>query len=1075
MGRIAKFFIENHKFTIVLSLFLAIYGVLGLKKMNAESYPSVSFATAFVTTAYDGASAEDIEIKITKPIEDEIRTVTGVKDVKSTSQSGLSTIVIRVDMDNVESVDDVMSDLQKAVDRVSKLPQDLKDPPYFQEINSEEFPVFQIAVTGSNKNRARDKMVDILKEDIEDLKSVKGVTLDGFAERRFEIILDREKLDQEHIGIQEVLGKLRARNVNIPGGTLKGQENQKLVRIEGKIENVEDLKNVLIRSNFSGSSIYLKDVAEVLDGQQELKVTTTYNGSEATLMTISKKSGADTIAMVDKIQEKVENFKSHYPDYTFNVYNNEQTKVKNKLEVLASNAVSGLILVVVFLFIFLPGRIGLLASLSLPLAVMGTIGLMPAFGMTLNAITILALVIALGMLVDNSVVISENYTRLLSEGKSSKDAAILSVKQLWLPITGTAMTTIAAFMPMLVTKGIMGKFIMWIPVIVTISLILSLFESFFFLPMRLVNFGGKIKKVESESEDGTKKVEEPKRDWFYKFEKKFEGFMDFAIKHRYGTAFIFSGIIIGSILLMTLGNKFVLFPADQTEIYISRFQTERGTPVEKTNLYLEKLSNEIKKELGEDAKHVIGFAGRSKVQLTDPKAEEGNNVGIVFIYVSDYAKFNLSHIEVLKRLRTIKVPELTRLTFEAQINGPPVGDAISATFRSNSTEDLSNIIAEISAELSKVDGILDLKVDDVFGDQEVYLDIDYNKADQLGLNVQAIGQNVRSAVAGNIASNVTLDNKEIDLEVRFDKQTRNQLDDLLNIQVMDNRGNLIPISNVAKIRIENGTPQIKRFDFKKSKTLLGNVDENIITSAIANDHLKKIYNKIKSKYPGVSLTFGGAAESTAESMESLASAGLLAAIGIFSILVFLFKSFLRPMIIMMTIPLGLLGLSIAFATPILSGYPDRAREISFLALIGIIGLAGIIVNSGIVLISFIDELREEGNLDLHSILVKASGMRLRAVLVTSLTTISGLIPTAYGIGGTDAMLVPMTMSMAWGLTSGTVLTLVFIPCAYAILEDFFNLIDRVKGKISGDDDTAKDKAAKLDSSAVVLNEVTNEQ
>jgi multidrug efflux pump subunit AcrB len=1066
MGRISKFFIDNYKFTIVLSFFLAIYGVLGLQKMTAESYPSVSFATAYVTTVYDGASSEDVEIKVTKPIEDEIRTVSGVKDVRSTSQAGLSTIVIRVDMDNVDDVDKVMSDLQKAVDRVNDLPQDIKDPPYFQEIKSEEFPVYQIAVTGSNEARARDIIADTLKEDIEDLKSVKGVTLDGFAKRRFEIILNKDLLKKHHIGIQELLSKLRSRNVNIPGGNIKSLDDQKLVRIEGKVEDIEDLGNVLIRSRFGGKTIFLKDVATVIDGQEEIKVHTTYNGEAATLMTIAKKAGADTIEMVDQIIVKVAAFEKNNPNYKFHVYNNEQSKVQNKLEVLSSNAISGLALVVVFLFIFLPGRIGLLASMSLPLAVMGTIGLMPAFGMTLNAITILALVIALGMLVDNSVVISENYTRLLGEGYKPRDAAATSVKTLWLPITGTAMTTIAAFMPMLVTKGIMGEFIKWIPVIVTISLLLSLLESFFLLPMRLAKYSGKAKdlaKEESENAKGNK-------DWFHKFEAKFEKFMDFAVRRRYLVMFVFSGIIIGSFALMAFGNKFVLFPADQTEIYIARFQTERGSPVEKTTESLKQLTAQVKEKLGEDAKHLVGFSGRSKVQLTDPKAEDGNNVGILFIYVSDYAKFNLAHTVVLGKLREIKLPTLKTLTFEAQINGPPVGDAIEGTFRSNSTEDLDNIISEIIGEMKQIDGIMDLKVDDVYGDQEVYLDIDYARADQLGLNVNLIGQNIRAAVAGNIASQVTLDNKDVDLEIRYEKDNRSKLEDILAVKVADNRGNLVPISNVAQVRVENGTPNIKRYDFKKSKTLLGNINEETMTSAVANRHLAKIFDKIKSKYPGVSLKFGGAAESTKESMESLASAGLLAAIGIFAILVFLFKSFLRPVIIMMTIPLGLLGLSIAFATPILSGYPDRARAISFLALIGIIGLAGIIVNSGIVLISFIDELRQKGELDLHSILVKASGMRLRAVLVTSLTTISGLIPTAYGIGGTDAMLVPMTMGMAWGLTSGTILTLIFIPCAYAILEDLFNLVGKVKSKFSGGSDADEHEGESL-----VLNEVTNEQ
>lgn len=1059
MEKISRFFIENSKFTIVMSFFLVVYGLLGLKKMTAESYPSVSFATAYVTTIYDGASAEDVEIKITKPVEDEIRTVSGVKDVKSISQSGLSTIVVRVDMDNVKDVDKVMSDLQKAVDRVTNLPQDLKDPPNFQEINSEEFPVYQIAISGTNEGRKRDSIADTLKEDIEDLKTVKGVTLDGFTKRKFEIILDIEKLKSNYIGIEEVIAKLKTRNVNIPGGTLKGDEKQKLVRIEGKIEDTKELENVLIRSNFSGSNVYLRDVATIIDGKEDIKVHTTYNGQDSTLLTISKKAGADTIEMVDRIITKVEAFKKIYPDYSFNAYNNEQLKVKNKLEVLSSNAISGLLLVIAFLFIFLPGRIGILASLSLPLAVMGTIGLMPAFGMTLNAITILALVIALGMLVDNSVVISENYTRLLAEGETPMDAALISVKQLWVPITGTALTTIAAFMPMLVTKGIMGQFIKWIPVIVSLSLLLSLFESFLFLPMRLVNYGGRAKDIAN----SIKQNSNENGGWFKKFEKWFEKLMDLTIRHRYFTAIFFSGIIIGSLLLMAVGNKFILFPADQTEIYVARFQTPKGTTVESTEKALQVLSAKVKEVMKDDAEHVVGFAGRSKVQLTDPKAEDGNNVGILFLYVSENAKLNRPHTEILPELRKIHVDEMSSLTFEAQVNGPPVGEPIEGTFRANSFKEIDSIIAEISEELKKVDGVIDLKVDDVFGDEEVHVEIDYKKADQLGLNVNGIGQNIRSAIAGNNVSTVTLENKDVDLEVRFSKEQRKELANILDIEVMDNKGNLVPIKNVARIHATDGIPMIKRYDYKKSKTLLGNIDENKITSTIANLKLKAIYDKISQKYPGVSLRFGGAAESTKESMESLGSAGFLAAIGIFAILVFLFKSFMRPMIIMMTIPLGLLGMAVAFATPGLSGYANASRPISFLAIIGMIGLAGIIVNSGIVLISFIDEMRAEGKLSLHDILVKASGMRLRAVLVTSLTTISGLIPTAYGIGGTDAMLVPMTMAMAWGLTSGTILTLIFIPSAYAILEDIFLFMERIKSKFTKENTDLKfDDSISLD-------------
>jgi multidrug efflux pump subunit AcrB len=1026
MKILANFFIENSKLTIVLSIALIVFGLMGLGKMNAESFPSVSMGTATVITVYDGATAKDIETKITKPLEDEIRGVNGIKKIRSISQAGLSTIVIVIDIDNPKiDVDEAMGDIQKAVDRTSGLPNDLRDAPKFSEMNSEEFPVFEFAISGDNTNRARDLLADSLKEDIEDLRTVKSVRLTGYAERAFHIRLNIENMKKLHISTDEILQKVKSRNNNTPGGAIKGQFIQKLIRVEGKIKNKMELENIVLRSNFSGQTIHIRDVAEVIDGEEELTTYASHDGRPSTLAIVTKKSGADTVAMVNQIIEKMNIFKKRNPSYDFHIYNNEGTKVANKVDVLTSNAVSGLVLVVVFLFFFLPGRIGLVASLSLPLAIMGTLGLMPSFGMNIDTITILALVIAIGMLVDNSVVISENFTRLRQEGVPPAEAASESVRTLWLPITATAFTTIAAFMPMLVTKGVMGQFIRWIPIVVSISLLLSLVESFFFLPMRL-KWAGKVVKP---------KVENEHVDWFAKFEAKFERLMDLLVSRRYIVGGGFSVVILFSFFMMIKANKFILFPADQTEAYIARIETPKGTRIEETTKIVEELSRKVKEILGADATHIIGRAGAASMGPGDPKAKEGNSIGMLSIYVSENYKLNMASTDVLKMLREIKHPGIMSLEYEALVNGPPVGNAIEATFRSNDVNEIYGIINSIKGELAKIPGVSDLRIDDVIGDDEIFVDIDYEKTDRLGLDVKNIGQTIKTAISGNRTAKVTLNNKEIDLIVRFDEPFRKSIKDLESIRILDRQGNLVSLGTFAKFRVEQGTPQIKRFDYKISKTLTGNVSEDKITSIVANKQLTILYNKLHAKYPGVSLKFGGAAENTKESMESLASALVLSLIGIFALLVFLFKSYLRPVIIMTTIPLGLLGFSVAFYF--------HQRPISFLALIGVIGLGGIIVNSGIVLISFIDQMKAEGKLELHQILVKASGMRLRAVLVTSLTTISGLLPTAYGIGGNDAILIPMTLAMAWGLTSGTILTLVWVPCAYAILEDFTAFQKRV--------------------------------
>jgi multidrug efflux pump subunit AcrB len=1017
MNNLIKFFLENHKLTIILSFMLVIFGLTGLFKLNSESYPAVNFATAIIETRYQGATAKDVEALITKPIEDKIREVSGLKDVKSVSKSGFSSIVVRVDMNN-EDEEEVLEDLQKAVDGVSNLPPDLLDDPVYKEVNSEEMPAIELAITGSNGDRARDLMSDLLKEDLEDNKRVLSVRPVGFLKRQFNIRLDREKLSQSHIGIEEVMNKIRTRNRDIPGGNIITDDLKSLIRIEGKIKTKSDLENIVIRSNFSGNKIILKDIATIIDGEEDAKYLSSYNGEPATLLIVTKKAGADTLKLVDEVNLIISKFSKQYEGkFKVHVYNNEAERVKDKLNILSSNAITGLLLVVFFLFIFLPGKVGLMASLSLPLAVMATIGFMPVFGMNLDAITILALVIALGMMVDNAVVISENFARLKNdEGMNSLKAARVSAEQLWLPITATGLTTIAAFLPMLVTKGIMGEFIKWIPIVVTISLIVSLTEGFFLLPMRLRFVGGK-----------TNNPEEVQADWFQKFIVKFEGLMKWCVSRRYVVMAFFLASLFGSLALMAFGNKFELFPAKDTYIYLGRVELPRGYKAEKSIAELNKITNQLTEELGDWAKWIVSRAGTSSMGPQDPIGASGENHGLITVYATDHAKFNVNNNDFLDKMRKVKSSIATKLKFEAMVNGPPVGSPINGTFRSNNVENLNAMLDEVIARLSKIEGIYDLDTDDILGEEELKVLIDYDKTDSLGLSVDTVGNAIRTAFSGSMISKVILKNKEVDLNVRFDDSNRVNISDIENVTVMDRQGNLVPVKTLAKVEKTNGSYEIKRFDFKKSKTLTGKV-KGKMTSTIANQKLKDIYAELHTKYNDVGLVFGGEEENTKESMESLGEAMQMALLGIFGLLVFLFKSYLRPMIIMSTIPLGLVGFSVAFYF--------HNEEISFLAMIGVIGLAGIIVNSGIVLISFIEQLRIEGKFTLDEILVKASGMRLRAVLVTSLTTISGLIPTAYGIGGSDAMLTPMTLAMAWGLTSGTILTLIWVPCAYAILEDY---------------------------------------
>tara|TARA_Y100000385_G_scaffold75583_2_gene76495 strand:+ start:2541 stop:5648 length:3108 start_codon:yes stop_codon:yes gene_type:complete len=1025
MSQITEFFIKNGKFTSVITCTILLIGIYSLKHIKSEARPPVDFATAVILTDYAGASAVDIEAKITKPIEDEISTISDVKDIKSVSQPGKSTITVRLDIDKRGlDTDKTMADLQRAVDSISNLPLDLEKSPTFTEIKSEEILILQLALTGSNNNRNRDIVAKIIKEDLENNKNVKRVSLRGYKERRFNIDLDPVKMSKNNISILEVANKIRSRNISVPSGNIESSSIQALTRIEAKVQNVDDLNNIIIRSNFNGQIIKLQDLADISDNEEEIDVITSVNGEDATLIDIYKKSGADIIKLIEQIKKKIVIYQEQYPDIKINIAYDESVEVANRIGILTSNAFIGLIIVLISLFIFLPFRVAIYSSISLPIIISAIIGIMMFFDLTLNTITILSLVIVLGMLVDDSVIVSEKFSKYYRKGYDPREAAILPIKNLAFPISITIFTTIAAFMPMLITKGIMGQFIKWIPIIVSIALFLSLIESFWLLPARLAS----IKK------NVNKKIKEI--DWFTKFELGFERLIFALVKKRYIVLIGFIAVIFTSFFFLAK-NKFILFPNEQVKNYTIRVKLDKNSKIETTNHLLKEAAIKISNKLPENIEIITGFAGISDFKEHLPKYSRGENVAYMLIEVNDYTEFNTPPSEIISKLKEIDFSEFQEVNFESAVNGPPIGNDIEAVIQSNSLKDIDQMISMIIEDVKEVKGISNLSNDDVIGEDEIFINFDYEKINRLNLNIFDISNAVRTAIAGQIISDVTLDNEEVNLFIRFKYQKRRSLKDLENIIIFDKNQNLILLKDLANFEKKSGSAFIKRFDNQRSKTLIGDVDENIITPTVANNLVREAFEKYKNQFPGITVKFSGVEESTNESLQSLFAAFQLSLILIFAMLVLLFRSYFKPLIILSTIPLGFFGFSIAFYL--------HGKPLSFMAMIGVIGLSGIIVNSGIILVSYIGQLRDRVGQEksLPEILAYASSMRLRSVTVTSFTTIAGLVPTAYGLGGYDAILSPMTLSLLWGLSSGTILTIIWVPCSYIILQDIKNFLPKL--------------------------------
>ncbi len=1021
MTSLIRFFVENPKLTLTLSFIIFISGILGLGSLNREENPPVDFATATIVSIYPGASPDEVEEQITNKIEEEIRSVEGVRDVRSFSKSGMSSIVIRVEMDGYDT-GEVMDELQRALQK-ARITAPLRDPPVFTRINAKEIAIYEFGLVGPNQNRQRDILAEDLQDLLENTKGVSKVELTGYNEREFKILLNREKMERYQVGVEEVFSAVQRRNQDSPAGYIEKGDERYLVRVRGRVRNIEEMANIVVRSNFNGQSILIKDIAEAIDSMRDPEIISKVNGEEATILSVKKMARADSITIVDSLQGPINKFKEKLPDgFKIVAYNNEADRVEFRLDIVSTNALTGLILVIITLLSFLPGWVGIMSAMSMPLAICATLGLMPILGANFNVITMMAIVIVLGMLVDNSIVITENYARHRAEGKPPKEAAFVAAHEFWMPISATAMTTVAAFLPMLVTKGVMGEFIKWIPIVVTTTLLVSLFESFILLPARL-QFTIKKDPLPGEAQ---------KTNWFDRYVLKFEGVVRKCIRHRYLVSVGIIAALVGSLVLTAVGNRFELFPKDDVEYYGTRFEAPVYTPIESVKEMAEGLEDKIKAAIGaENVKAQTTKIGTSQINVGDPQAKTANYVGMVFTVVHKDAAQLLDVDQVLQNLRAIPKDPFKIMTHEAVAGGPPVGKPLNVVFRSSSDSELSGMVSQIKKELNQIEGVFNIEDDIVISGTEYEIDLDQTMMARLGISTAAVGSVLRTALQGEVASELQLGSDNFYLMVRYEPEDRSTLDSLSNTTVMDPRGNHIPLKNFAKIKKSEGPSDIKHYNYLRAVTVSADIKPELITSAQLNAKVRELYANLAGDYPRVALEFGGEEENTKESMESLASAMGIAILGIFAILVFLYRGFTRPFLVFSTFFLGFIGVSVAFFL--------HGRPLSFLALIGVVGLAGVVINAAIVLVSFLDEsVKTDAPLEeYHDQVAKATSLRLRAIAVTTITTVVGLMPTAYGLGGADQLLVPMTLALSWGLVSGTLLTLIWIPCIYTILNDIF--------------------------------------
>ncbi|RHX78993.1 AcrB/AcrD/AcrF family protein [Leptospira yasudae] len=1061
MKSLVEYFLSKSIFVNLLTFLIILIGGFTAVKMNREAFPNINFDIVSVVTVFPGASPSEIEKLVTKPLEEAIKEVDGIKEFRSASIENRSGIVITLDPDSKDT-QKVVDDIKSAIDRVEDLPEEAEDP-LVTEITTSRQPVIEIDISLASNDMSLEAekrlkaQAKIVEQALEDIPGVARISKRGWRETEMQVDINPAAMFSHYLTSQDVIFALKNRNINFPGGNIAGNQKEVILRTIGEFDSPREIGGVHIRSNEIGNSIRIDNVATVTEGLKEAEYLDKVNGRKTIALTVIKREKADAILVVDEAKKVIDEFKKNSQgEFEYAFVNDLSKYIRRRLGVLLSNAVGGLILVTASLFLFLGWRVALMTALGIPVSFGATFVIMNYLGLTLNLISMFGLIIVVGILVDDAIIICENVYRYMEEGMPAYEAALKGTSEVIDPVTATVTTTVAAFAPMLFMTGIFGKFIYSIPLVVIIALLASLSEAFFILPSHLYDINKhKFHSGEIKEESG----------WFYKLKVNYYlPLLKFALRHRLQIFIYLFAMLIGSFALFAVAGRFKLFPGS-VDVFQIKLTGQTGMSLQETERFTHVLENELAKVSKEEVENYVTRVGIIQKDPNDPFTKRGKHYAQVLVYLTPEENRKRATDEIISEVRektiwllnekSVKILEETRkkeaekkkeeykpfnlsafpaefsrfkgqllaLDFEKISGGPPVGKPVAIEIRGDEYDTLIRIGEEYKSVMAKVPGVTDIGDDFNEGKDEIRIKVSESLASTAGVSVFKVAQAINTAFQGTVATKIKRSDEEVEVKVRFPEDVRKSIGSLNNIFVANQLGKLIPVSRLITYVREPGFANINHLDGKRLLTVTANLDETKTDTRRANAEIAKLSKGIMDKYPGYRMRFGGENKDTEESLASLGRAFLVAFIIIFMILASLFRSLIQPVIVVSSIPFSLIGVILAFVL--------HGEYFGFLAFLGIVGLAGVVVNDSIVLVDFANQLKlEKPNEDIDSILIETGLLRLRPVVLTTVTTVLGLLPTAYGIGGRDPFLVPMALAFGWGLAFSSFLTLVAVPVLY---------------------------------------------
>lgn len=1029
--KLSKVSIQRPVTTVMVVFIVILLGIVSIGRLPVDLLPSFELPYALVMTSYNGAGPQEIESLITKPLEATVGTVSNLKNITSTSSNGSS--MIFVEFNDGTDMDVAMLNMREKIDMIKDfLPEDAEDP-MVMALDPNMMPIMEIGISG-NEDLVKLKQIveDEITGKIERIEGVASVSLSGGKEKEIRITLLPDKLKGYNISPSTVAQSIAAENLNLPAGTVKQGNSTLTLRAVGEFDSIEEIRNLPIMT--SGGVIYLRDIAEVEEVFKEMSSYAYINGQPSISLSIQKQSTANTVQVSKAINKTLEQVRTELKDIEITTIYDSAEFINSSIGNVASTAISGGILAVLILFVFLRNiRSTFIVGTSIPISIIATFALMYFSGLTLNMVSLGGLALGVGMLVDNAIVVLENIYRHRENGASRVDAADEGTTEVGMAVLASTLTTIAVFLPIVFVEGIVAKMFREMALTVTYSLTASLAVVVTLVPM----MASKILKVEKVDEIKRRKITTKIFDkWsavLDRIDKVYRRVLNWTLHHRLKASLITIGVFIATLLVPAFGLVGMeFFPASDEGSFSISISLPKGTVIEETFEVVEQVQTRLEgiEEVQEVFVNIGGGGDMISTGTSSNRATLTVNIGSV-----KERKRSVDEIadEVRNLISDIPGAEFSVTGSSSMMMGGG-GSPISIQIAGDDLEQLELIANDVVALVESVEGTREVTSSIEDGIPEAQITINRNKASLYGLNMATISNTLKTAVQGSVATKYKVDGTEIDVRMVYDTSKSEYLKDIKNITITSPMGVNIPLSEVADISIKQSPTSISRDNQKRVVTVnssLFGVDMN--TAKMAIDQ------KLKN-YPmpdGYSYEFAGEVEEMMESFASLGLALLLAILLVYMVLAAQFESFLHPFTIMFSVPLALTGAILAlFVT---------GRTLSMPSFIGLIMLVGIVVNNAIVLIDYIIQLRQRGY-DRTEAILEAGPTRLRPILMTTLTTVLGMIPMALGLGEGGETMSPLATSVIGGLSLSTILTLVVIPLNYTLFDDISMKLRRKRKK-----------------------------